>query len=30
VTRGITLTPVETLPGNSYANSEFDHVNGPI
>lgn len=30
VTRGVTLTPVEALPGTSFADSTFDHVDGPI
>jgi hypothetical protein len=30
VTRGVTLTPVEALPGTTFADATFDHVNGPI
>jgi len=29
-TRGITLTPVVAPSGNSYPDSTFDHVNGPV
>lgn len=29
LTRGITLTPVEALPGTSFEDSSFDHVDGP-
>jgi len=30
VTRGVTLTPIEALPGTSFADTIVDHVDGPI
>lgn len=30
VTRGVTLTPIEALPGTSFADTTVDHVDGPI